>query len=79
MNLRKNKKNLPSTMNPDAISETEFAVLASTCEGLSCLEIGQEIRRSHRTVEKYRNHLYQKLHVRNKKELIKVASILFKL
>ena len=79
MNLASKKRSLPSTKNPDDISEIEFAVLASTCEGLSSLEIGQEIRRSHRTVEKYRNHLYQKLHVRNKKELIKVASVLFKL
>ncbi len=79
MNLRTNKKALPSTKNPDDISEIEFAVLASTCEGLSSLEIGQEIRRSHHTVEKYRGHLYQKLHVRNKRDLIKVASILFKL
>jgi DNA-binding CsgD family transcriptional regulator len=79
MNLRKNKKSLPSTMNPDAISEMEFAVLASTCEGRSSSEIGKLIHRSHHTVSRYRNYLYRKLHVRNKTELVKVAAILFNL
>lgn len=78
MNQRTNNK-VFSTKNPDAISEIEFAVLASTCEGLSNSEIGKEIQRSHRTVAKYRNDLYKKLHVSSRKELIKVATKLLKL
>lgn len=55
------------------LSETELLVLKSICKGLSSTDISKIIHKSHRTVEKYRNDLYQKFKVSNKKELIEKA------
>jgi len=64
--------------NPDALSETEIKVLLGTCHGMSNTEIAKTIYKSHRTVDRYRKDLYQKLYVRNKEELMNVAGRLFR-
>lgn len=55
------------------LSEIELLILKSICRGLSSTDISKIIHKSHRTVEKYRNDLYQKFKVNNKKELIEKA------
>lgn len=55
------------------LSEIELLTLKCICKGLSSTDISKIIHKSHRTVEKYRNDLYQKFKVSNKKELIEKA------
>ncbi|MEM9300168.1 MAG: LuxR C-terminal-related transcriptional regulator [Bacteroidota bacterium] len=55
------------------LNSKEKKVLKLICQGLSSTQIGELINRSPRTVEGYRNDLYEKLGVKNKIELIAFA------
>lgn len=59
-----------STKTPMKISESERALIAYICQGYSSSEIGRLINKSHRTVEKYRDDLYEKFGVKTKESLI---------
>jgi DNA-binding CsgD family transcriptional regulator len=63
--------------NPDALSEIEIKVMIGTCKGMTNAEIAEIIFKSPNSVHRYRKDLYQKLYVKNKEELVKVASKLF--
>ncbi len=65
--------------NPDHLSEIEIKVMIATCNGLSNSEIARIISKSKRMVDRYRRNLYHKFYVKNKQELVKVASRLFRL
>lgn len=56
------------------LSPTEIVILRAICKGQSSTDIGKLVNKSHRTVEKYRNELYQKLNVADKKQLISLVS-----
>jgi DNA-binding NarL/FixJ family response regulator len=65
--------------NPDELSEVEIKVLLGTCYGVGDSTIAKMIRKSNRTVERYRKYLCEKLNVRDADELVKVSTQLFKL
>jgi DNA-binding CsgD family transcriptional regulator len=65
--------------NPDHLSEMEIKVMIATCNGLSNSEIARITSKSPRMVDRYRQNLYDKLYVKDKQELVKVASKLFRL
>jgi DNA-binding NarL/FixJ family response regulator len=75
--LGTSEENIPAQNFPDNLSEIEITVHKYICKGLSSTDISKIIHKSHRTVEKYRNDLYQKLRVNNKKELIEKGLNLF--
>jgi DNA-binding NarL/FixJ family response regulator len=55
---------------PVKLTGTEITILQCICKGFSSTQIGDLICKSPRTVEKYRNELYQKFNVANKEQLI---------
>lgn len=55
------------------LNEQEKILLEGICKGLSSTDLGKVINKSHRTVEKYREELYKKLNVKDKKQLIHKA------
>jgi two-component system response regulator NreC len=55
------------------LSEREAEVLALIANGLTNAEIGEQLYVSVRTVETHRAHIYQKLDVRSRAELVRVA------
>ncbi|NOT74881.1 MAG: response regulator transcription factor [Cyclobacteriaceae bacterium] len=59
---------------PVPLSELERILLQSISQGKSPSQIGELINKSPRTVEKYRNDLYQKFNVANQQQLIFEAS-----
>lgn len=59
---------------PFTLSEEELALIQNISLGHSSSEIAKSIKRSPRTVEKYRNQLYEKFGVSNKEQLIVKAS-----
>lgn len=56
-----------------ALTEREHQILCLTAEGSDCKQIAQSLSISHRTVEKHREALMQKLGVHNKVELVRYA------
>ena len=74
--LRKYLNRIPSFSSkcPVSLSELEITLLQSICKGFSSTQIGDLINKSPRTVEKYRNELYQKFKVNNQQQLIVEAS-----
>lgn len=56
------------------LSDVERTLLKGICDGMSSTGLGHLIHKSPRTVEKYREKLYQKFQVRRKEELIAKAS-----
>ena len=65
----------PDTKGPDSfgISEREVEILSWMSQGLSYIEIGEKLFISHNTVRKHFNNIYDKLHVHNKTDAIKVG------
>lgn len=55
------------------LSNYEKNLIQLICKGYSSRQIGQIIHKSPRTVEGYRNNLYEKLGLKNKTELIAYA------
>jgi DNA-binding NarL/FixJ family response regulator len=55
---------------PVNVNDLELSLLKYFCKGLSSTAIGDILHKSPRTVEKYRNDLYQKFQVHSKEELI---------
>lgn len=76
-----NRKNEPSTprkpfhtpVNLPSLSKREQQVLTLLTEGLSNLEIGQNLHLSHRTIEKYVSSLLRKTDTNNRAELVRFA------
>jgi DNA-binding NarL/FixJ family response regulator len=66
------RKNLPqgTDLSAVALSEGEKKLLNLICEGRSSVEIAECVHKSSRTVEDYRQKLYQKFKVNNKEQLI---------
>lgn len=58
---------------PFVATDKELELLRYICNGLSSREIGLLLDRSHRTVEEYREKLYEKFEVTSKEELIAKA------
>lgn len=52
------------------LSELEKSLLRLICSGYSSTRIGELLGKSARTIEDYRNNLYQKFQVKNKEQLI---------
>lgn len=55
------------------LTNREQDILEMICQGLTNYEIGEKLFLSHRTVEKQRLALYQKLEVKNTAELVKIS------
>jgi len=62
------------TNAPTALTDTEKLLIRMILEGLNSKEIGERIFKSYRTVEDMRERIYQKLKVKNKIELVALAS-----
>lgn len=55
------------------LTRRELEVVGLIVEGLSCREAAQRLSRSPRTVENHLRSVYQKLHVRNRVELVRAV------
>lgn len=55
------------------LSEREVEILALIAEGLTNAEIAQQLFVSVRTVETHKSHIHQKLNVRTRAELVRIA------
>jgi DNA-binding NarL/FixJ family response regulator len=71
--IKRNAK--PEQIAPDVfgMSDREVEILKSMADGLSYIEIGEKLFISHNTVRKHFNNIYEKLHVHNKTEAIKIG------
>jgi DNA-binding NarL/FixJ family response regulator len=71
--IKRNAK--PEQKSPEVfgMSEREIEILKSMADGLSYIEIGEKLFISHNTVRKHFNNIYEKLHVHNKTEAIKIG------
>ena len=56
-----------------SLTRRELEVVGLIVEGLSCREAARRLSRSPRTIENHLRSVYQKLHVRNRVELMRVA------
>lgn len=73
--IQSNLNTKPVTYDlPNALSDLEMTILHCICNGMSSTDIGSIINKSHRTVEKYRDDLYKKFNVTDKKQLIQLVS-----
>lgn len=63
-----------SSKCPVSLTELDVTILQGICKGFSSTQIGDLTNKSPRTVEKYRNELYQKFKVNNLQQLIVEAS-----
>lgn len=59
---------------PFKITEIEKKIIKGIFDGLTSMELGHIIHKSHRTVEKYIADIYRKTRVNNKIQLIKVVT-----
>lgn len=59
--------------NPPSFTERELQVLRLLTEGLSNIEIGNELHLSHKTIEKYVSSLLRKTEASNRAELVRFA------
>lgn len=66
-------------LDPTKISPREYEVLQLISNGLSSKQIGHNLFISYNTVISHRQHLLEKFKVQNTAQLIKKASILFRL
>ena len=57
----------------DTLTKREREILPLAAEGLSSLEIARQLTISDRTVDTHRNHILQKLGLRNQTELVRYA------
>ncbi len=66
----------PGVKGPDiyGLSDREVEILSSMAQGLSYIEIGEQLFISHNTVRKHFNNIYDKLHVHNKIAAIKIGA-----
>lgn len=55
------------------LTRREIEVVRLVAEGLSCREAARRVSRSPRTIENHLRSVYQKLHVRNRVELVRAA------
>ena len=62
-----------SAPDPSLLTRRELDVVRLIAEGLSCREAAHRLSRSPRTVENHLRSVYQKLRVRNRVELVRVA------
>ena len=56
-----------------SLTRRELEVVGLIVEGLSCREAAKRLSRSPRTIENHLRSVYQKLHVRNRVELVRVS------
>jgi two-component system nitrate/nitrite response regulator NarL len=59
---------------PLSLSKLELTLIKAICNGYSSSKIGDLIGKSHRTIEDYRNNLYEKFQVSNKEQFIVKAT-----
>jgi DNA-binding CsgD family transcriptional regulator len=71
------QKSIQSLVNVTPVKSTlvpnEKHLIKLILKGMTSRQIGEEIYKSHRTIEDIRARLYLKLGVNNKEELIKLA------
>lgn len=61
--------------HPFGLTECEDQVLRLTARGLSNMEIGQELDRSHRTIEIHRGRVIEKLEAKNTAHAIAIGFV----
>jgi DNA-binding NarL/FixJ family response regulator len=72
--IQKNLKLLNSDLNNVALSDDDKLIIDMILEGKTSKQIGAQLNKSHRTIEDTRQKLYDKLGVKNKLELVTLAS-----
>jgi DNA-binding CsgD family transcriptional regulator len=77
----RSKVRVPATEDPSLLTETEKQIVVLICRQLSSKEIADKMCMGLKTVEGYRNKIYDKISVRNMAGLVifAVQSGLFKL
>jgi DNA-binding NarL/FixJ family response regulator len=79
LQIIKQESVIPSTASPKKesnifhLSEREEEILTCLCQGMEYKEIGEKLSISLNTVKKHVVHIYEKLHVNNKTNALRIA------